>query len=777
MYNYFNKIFYIRLIIILFSLLFSSCVYFNTFYNTKYSFNQAIDIIDSNSSVNYKEKLEISNTAKKLLYESISSGNIVINKYPDSKYVDDAIYYIGRSYFSLGEFYKSEKYFNQLINNHSDSEYYDEGKLWLEYTHLKLNLLDSVIKNISNIENDFESKKSQIDEKIFSLLYNLKADLFIELKEYDKAFIEFEKSLDFIKSKSKKTMIYSKLAYICESENKFNQAIEYLTKIEIISNNKEIKIEAFRKRLNIMDKMRTYNDMIFEIQEKLSLSDFQTTNLYDEFNLKLAISYMKIKNFSEAKNLFNNIIESTNKKNIKAEAYYWLGYIFLIDGFDLEFAIEYFNLVTETSRSSDFSKKVKTYIKDIESYNSLLEEYNFLLNNDHSNLIDNNDNQESDYIIQTSMDLLVNEDYSDSLLFIIAEKLYFDFNQIELSINKYEELIDIYPNSSYATRSKKIIQQLRNNSWYIEDKVDSLEVMRDLAWDKFNINKIEGIKFFHRIIKKYDDFYSYYSLGMIYEHDFPSPDSLIYYYTNALDKSNNEDLNQLLNNKLLLLKESINDTINSLNQNINHIKGVNFILTDFNLDSALFYIKSDELNSIITNYQKLSSDLDLSILKDSLLSPSWEHKKYNKTEIDSILFTLANISFWFFKQEELSKRYIDVINKQSNYYALSEHALHRIDSSSVKIDSLEAATISEYKNKSNKYIDQYHYDNFLEKRYKDDLIIYHNLLNYFPENEDDEVIDTLSSQNKENMDNQKLPNPNINTNILPNIDIKKNFND
>ena len=49
------------------------------------------------------------------------------------------------------------------------------------------------------------------------------------------------------------------------------------------------------------------------------------------------------------------------------------------------------------------------------------------------------------------------------------------------------------------------------------------------------------------------------------------------------------------------------------------------------------------------------------------------------------------------------------------------------------------------------------------------------MLNYFPENEDDEVIDTLSSQNKENMDNQKLPNPNINTNIQPNIDIKKNL--
>ena len=72
MRNYFNKIFYIRLTVILISLLFSSCVYFNTFYNTKNSFNQAIEIIDSNSSVIYKENSSIPNAAKKLLYESIS---------------------------------------------------------------------------------------------------------------------------------------------------------------------------------------------------------------------------------------------------------------------------------------------------------------------------------------------------------------------------------------------------------------------------------------------------------------------------------------------------------------------------------------------------------------------------------------------------------------------------------------------------------------------------------------------------------------------------------
>ena len=93
MYDYFNKIFYMRLIVIFFSLFFSSCVYFNTFYNTENSFKQAVEIIDNDSSISYKEDSDIPVPAKKLLYESISSADIIINEHSDSKYVDDAIYY------------------------------------------------------------------------------------------------------------------------------------------------------------------------------------------------------------------------------------------------------------------------------------------------------------------------------------------------------------------------------------------------------------------------------------------------------------------------------------------------------------------------------------------------------------------------------------------------------------------------------------------------------------------------------------------------------------
>ena len=76
--------FSIRIILPFLCIYFSSCVYFNTFYNAENSFKQANEIIDNSSSYDYDSD-EIPIAAKKLLKESISSSNIVISEYNDSK--------------------------------------------------------------------------------------------------------------------------------------------------------------------------------------------------------------------------------------------------------------------------------------------------------------------------------------------------------------------------------------------------------------------------------------------------------------------------------------------------------------------------------------------------------------------------------------------------------------------------------------------------------------------------------------------------------------------
>ena len=564
-YSQIKKIFQKKIILIIIALFFNSCVYFNTFYNAKNSFNNAVEIIDNESSKNYQQNNPLSNTAKNLLYESISSSNIVLEKYPDSKYVDDAIYYIGRAYFNLGEIYKAEKYFNQLINEHKNSQYYNESRLWLEYSYLKLNLVDSSLLKINLIEKDFVNSKDKIDNKLFFLLYNLKGDIFIQLENYSEAFLEFEKSLDFIDSKTKKIMMYSKLVIISESFEKYDKAINYLEKIQILSSDKDIKIESFRKWLDIMKKLKLYDDIIVEIQEKLISPEFDSSILKDELNIELGTSYMKKNNFSNSKNTFNYIIETSNQKTIKAQAYYWLGYISLFYEFEIDLALEYFNLVNETMRSSKYSKNSREYIKDIDSYKGLLEEYNFLI----SNQAEEDLKEEEEYFMPNN-NIKNNVVLEDSLLFIIAEKLFFDFNQMDLSIDKHKEIIKKYPDSKYSLRSNKIVDRLLDMSTINIQNLDSLSLLRDSVWNKFNnniisldssLNNSESIKevvnMFEDIAINYNDFYSYYSLGLIYENYLYDPYLSIKYYLKSYKISDNKKFKNQIKNKMLLIVDHL----------------------------------------------------------------------------------------------------------------------------------------------------------------------------------------------------------------------------
>ena len=304
-----NSIKFFTLGLVCFSLM--SCVYFNTFYNAENSFKQANEIID-NSTYSYDSN-DIPNTAKKLLNESIISSNIVLNEYSDSKYVDDAVYYMGRSYFTLSEYFKAEKYFNELIERYPNSQYLNESKLWLEYTNLKLNLTNTVLDNLFLIEKELNPKK---DKRLFFLLHNIKGDFYISEKQFISAFKQFEKALDFTNLNSKKNMIYSKLSYISESEKMYDYAALYLEKLELFSKTSVDKNDILRRWIDVKKKMRDYESLILKIEEKINSGAFETEKLRDEFKSELAIIYMLNQDYEEAKNLFNNIINNSKAKKM-----------------------------------------------------------------------------------------------------------------------------------------------------------------------------------------------------------------------------------------------------------------------------------------------------------------------------------------------------------------------------------------------------------------------------------------------------------------------------
>ena len=94
------------------SLFFFGCVYFNTFYNAELYFREGMKTIEEKA---IEEGDDIPSKAKNQLEKAINKCNIVIEEYPDSKFIDDAYYIIGKSGFYRSEFTRALNSFNTLI--------------------------------------------------------------------------------------------------------------------------------------------------------------------------------------------------------------------------------------------------------------------------------------------------------------------------------------------------------------------------------------------------------------------------------------------------------------------------------------------------------------------------------------------------------------------------------------------------------------------------------------------------------------------------------------
>ena len=139
---------------------------------------------------------------------------------------------------------------------------------------------------------------------------------------------------------------------------------------------------------------------------------------------------------------------------------------------------------------------------------------------------------------------------------------------------------------------------------------------------------------------------------------------------------------------------------------------------------------------------------------------------------------MANTSFWYFKNIELSQKYMEVIffDDTSKQFDAFSKLKRRIKQNDFKFDSSNTQ-FNEYFLKSEQYFNFYNLIDDSQYIYKDDILKYNNLLNYFSENLHDNIeLDSikLGQQKTDKMEiiNNSIPVINGNKMIPIDLDIK-----
>ena len=135
------KIFFTFVIII--SLL-SSCVYFNTFYLARKSFDDAEQQRLKNNDV-------VEANTRKMYDEAIKWSSEILENHKDSRYVDDSLYMIGMSYYYQKDYLKARTKFDELLGAFPESELAPTALYFKAKCLVELDLTDDAITLLLDI--------------------------------------------------------------------------------------------------------------------------------------------------------------------------------------------------------------------------------------------------------------------------------------------------------------------------------------------------------------------------------------------------------------------------------------------------------------------------------------------------------------------------------------------------------------------------------------------------------------------------------------------------
>lgn len=333
-----KRVFIISALVIVLLLL-GSCAYYNTFYNAKQLFEDA-------SSKDLEASGRASRAAQQQYNDVIKKCASLLEFYPKSKYVDDAIYLMALSFYKKGG--STKQVFEQcdkLIQYFPNSEFYTDAVILKAQTHRDLSRDDQAY---SLLEAEILSPKSAKDEA--KVLLKI-ADFYTEDEKFERARFYLNRIIEEHKSTSeyKQASYFIGLNYFADKN--YQETISSLERFLRLKNEREIKYDA---RYYIALANYNLNNYTTALKQTRKLLDDEYRR--DEKN-KITVLQGRIllANNEEDQGIevLTSLIDGNQRGPISAETNYILGNYYLSNTDSLSLAIQHFNNVKKADSNSE----------------------------------------------------------------------------------------------------------------------------------------------------------------------------------------------------------------------------------------------------------------------------------------------------------------------------------------------------------------------------------------------------------------------------------------
>ncbi|HIB61384.1 MAG TPA: tetratricopeptide repeat protein [Candidatus Marinimicrobia bacterium] len=556
---------YTSLIFMVLLFVFSSCAYFNTFYNARQYFEQA-----------EKQRLEkagesIPPGAIDAYGKVIDKSQYVIDKYPDSKLVKEALLLIGMSRFHRKEYRIAETVFKQYVETYADDV--DQAEYWLALCKWKLGKPQPALDVLQSM------LETATDKNFISSIYLSKAEINLDIDNSKLALEYLVLAAETNKDRDERGQIYYRIAELAYNAEDYEQALSANTEVVKNSTSKKRKEEANLQIVRIHRLLGNWDTVKDLIKSMLLDETFKT--IHGDLDLELVKLYQMDGLMEEAITRIESIKEDYKNSKTSAEAYYIHGEIALYDYWNLDDAKKYFEWVTREYRQSIYTSTANLRAKEITKYQESLEEITTL--DDHILLTI----AVLDSLIDDSLKSVREKEVNNSRI-SIASHLYnlgeleaFHFKRQDSSMTHFQRIVDeftetdYYPKSLFALYyinfstgdtitaeiySKRILDELPSSEYadYLRKALNlpvdqgSVQAMLRQGELEWLINPTNALTHYRNIIltdsQSETAARAAYFLAYNYDYTFYEPDSALKYYSWLHE--NHENSEQALASKL-----------------------------------------------------------------------------------------------------------------------------------------------------------------------------------------------------------------------------------
>jgi len=399
--------------LVLLALLTPGCAYFNTFYNAKTAYSEAESL---GKGVDQRDWPTASQRPK--YNAAIAKCQLLLEEYPDSGHVDDALFLMGKCQYRLRDYRKAIRNFDNVLTNFPGGNFTAEALFLKSLSHLELGENQISLDTLRRLREGYP--KSKYSEEA---LYRI-GDTFASREEWEQALVYYEQFLDSYPKNPERSRVLYETGLIYSEQGRYEDASRVLDELSQDTDKQDLERVVDAKLLRAealieLDRSEDAAKLLASVSDEAALFGMRGRVLILEARIQLSLG-----NEDKGVSILEQAATEFPSTETETEARYLIARHYLetrgpSDG-DI---VDQLQTAIDQGLKGEYAQPVQGLRLEMRSYDTL------------AGRLDEPDSNS----------------WRDA--FAMAELLYLDLDRPQMALDYYRMVLDDYADSPLAPRS------------------------------------------------------------------------------------------------------------------------------------------------------------------------------------------------------------------------------------------------------------------------------------------------------------------------------------